>query len=153
MSELVELADWTPDVEILGNVGIRRIKFTGHQTLPGHEHNFPHATAVVKGKVRVYFLQTEKSQKAASGGYSLRPGKYAHLPPGQVLSVEEHEAPSKFEVPANIGHMIEAVTEEAECWCIFGVRDETGEIAEMVTAQHKKDRFWHERKGSGDGKG
>lgn len=128
MSEVTELADWTPDVDVFGNVGRRRILLTGHQKLPGHEHNFPHATAVVRGKVKVTF--------------------HDH---SDIAWAEEHQAPAMFEVPARIGHEIESLTEEgAECWCIFGVRDESGEIAEMVTEKHKKDRFWHERLGGGD---
>lgn len=127
MDGLVELADWTPDVDVLGNVGFRRITLTGHQKLPGHTHNFPHATAVVSGHIRVKFKSDDREWE------------------------QEFHAPAKFEVPAKVSHEIESMTDGAECWCIFGVRDETGEIAEMVTDQHRKDRFWHERRGSGDG--
>jgi quercetin dioxygenase-like cupin family protein len=121
---ITELADWTPDVEILGNVGFRRIVLTGNQKLPGHEHNFPHATAVVKGTVEVVFDGERK---------------------------EVYNAPARFEVPARVKHEITALSDGAECWCIFGVRDESGEIAEMVEDRHRKDKFWHERLGGGDG--
>jgi hypothetical protein len=127
---LTELADWTPDVDILGNVGFRRIILTGHQKLPGHEHNFPHATAVVKGVIEVVFTDQDGSKST---------GVYA--------------APAKFEVPARVKHEIAALSDGAECWCIFGVRDETGEIAEMVTDRHRRDKFWHERLGGGDSGG
>ena len=127
MQRLVELADWTPDVDVLGNVGFRRILLAGKQVLPGHEHNFPHATAVVRGTVEVRFQSKDREWS------------------------EQYTAPAKFEVPANIKHEIAATTHDgAECWCIFGVRDESGEIAEMVTDKHRADHFWHERIGGGD---
>jgi hypothetical protein len=124
---VIELADWTPDVDILGNVGFRRIILNGHQKLPGHEHNFPHATAVVRGMVEVTFTEQDGSQCTVA-----------------------YTAPAKFEVPARVKHEIAAVSDGAECWCIFGVRDETGEIAQMVEDRHRRDKFWHERLGGGD---
>jgi len=127
LGNIVELADWTPDVDVLGNVGFRIITLTGHQVLPGHEHNFPHATAVVRGVVRVLFIYEDGAERA-----------------------EEYCAPAKFEVPAHVRHEIAALSDGAECWCIFGVRDESGEIAEMVTEKHRQDHFWHERLGGGD---
>ena len=94
--------------------------------LPAHEHNFPHAHIVVSGTIRC-------TLKDGSG----------------ILSVTDYPAPSIFEIPARLGHQLESVTDGAEGWCIFAVRDEDGGVSYEVTESNKKDRFWHERLGSG----
>ena len=152
MSEAFELAEWDPGVDLLGNVGFREVKLTGRQKLPGHEHNFPHATVVVRGKIRVTFTMPN----VAGGDKDL--AAYLLKDPwvmGRALAlgdvwIEEHIAPSRFEVPARVSHQIESLCDEgAECWCVYGARDATGEIVEHVTEKIRRDRFWHERRGGG----
>jgi quercetin dioxygenase-like cupin family protein len=123
---IVELADWDLP-QVFGNVARRRLTFVGKQVLPAHEHNFAHAHIVIRGTIRC-------TLKDANG----------------VVSVHDYAAPAMFEVPARLGHQLESVTDGAEGWCIFAVRDEDGGVAYEVTDAHRKDRFWNERLGGGD---
>lgn len=125
--EVVELADWTDEIGIVGNIFIRKVKLTGHQMLPGHQHNFDHATFVGQGRVRVTIT----------------------YPDGR-MTVTEYTAPTFFEVPADATHQVEALSDGAICYCAFAVRDPSGEIAEHVTESHREDRFYHERRNGGD---
>ena len=125
---IVELADWEGMPQVFGNVARRRLSFVGKQVLPPHQHNFAHAHIVVKGTIRCTLFSGER-----------------------VVSVADYPAPAMFEVPAHLGHQLESVTDGAEGWCIFAVRDEDGGVAYEVTQAHRKDAFWHERLGGGDG--
>ena len=128
MREIVELAEWTADVDTFGNVARRRLTFTGRQVLPAHEHNFAHAHVVVRGTIRCTLIDK-----------------------GVVVSVTDYPAPSLFEIPARLGHQLESLTEDgAEGWCLFAVRDEDGGVAYEVKDAHRRDKFWHERLGGGD---
>jgi len=128
---IVELADWTPDVRILGNVGIRTILIEGNQVLPGHEHNFPHATHVdVSGPegIEVTFIYRDGRQRVVA----YRQGDW-------------------FEVPADVGHQLKNKSKTpAVCLCVSGARNKAGEIVELLTDEIRRDHFWHERRGGGD---
>ena len=124
---IVELADWTALPDVFGNVARRKLTFIGKQVLPAHRHNFSHAHIVVRGTIRCTLKNDDK-----------------------VVSVADYPAPAMFEVPANLGHQLESITDDgAEGWCLFAVRDEDGGVSYNVTEAHKKDHFWHERLGSG----
>lgn len=126
--EVVELAKWSGDVEVFGNVGKRRLSFIGKQVLPAHKHNFAHAHIVVRGVIRCTLIDNE-----------------------EIVSVTDYAAPAMFDIPAKLGHQLESISDEgAEGWCIFAVRDEDGGVAYEVTSANRKDRFWHERRGGGD---
>lgn len=123
---ITELADWTPDVEVCGNVARRIIKFQGNQILPPHEHNFSHGHAVFRGIIRCELFEGDKL----------------------VNSTDYHEG-DFFEVPAGLGHRLIKLAEGTVGWCLFAVRDEDGGVTYEVTEKHKADKFWHERLGGG----
>lgn len=126
--QIVELADWDGLPQIHGNVARRRLTFEGRQVLPAHKHNFAHAHIVVRGTIRCTLFDEKWS----------------------IVSVNDYPAPAMFGVPADYAHQLSAVTDGAEGWCIFAVRNEDGGVAYEVTEAHKKDHFWHERLGAGD---
>ncbi len=126
---VTELAEIVLDDTTCGNVHRHRIVMVGRQKLDAHQHNFAHAHLVVRGPIRCTLF-------AADGG---------------VLSVTDYPQWSFFEIPADVGHQLESLNEAgAEGWCLFAVRDEDGGVAYQVTDTHRKDRFWHDRKGFGD---
>lgn len=113
--------------EVFGNVARRRIIFEGQQILPAHTHNFAHGHIVIRGVIRCTMIDGEN-----------------------IVSVTDYPAGSMFEVPAKIGHQLQSVTEDgAEGWCVFAVRDEDGGVTYEPTEAHKRDNFWHERRGAG----
>ena len=127
MSEAFELAEWEGLPSVYGNVARRRIVLRGRQKLPPHEHNFAHAHLVMRGVIRVTLEYKD----------------------GRMV-VEDHEPGSMFEVPADCMHTLESLSQDgAEGWCLFAVRNEDGGVAYKVTDAHRKDRFWHERRGGG----
>lgn len=127
MNQVVEIAEIDADVRVYGNIAVRKIVFVGRQVLPAHEHNFAHAHMVVRGAIRCTL----------------------HFKGGKRF-VADYPAGSLFEVPAEVGHQLESISDDgAEGWCLFAVRNEDADVAYQVTDEHRKDRFWHERKGAG----
>ena len=123
--QITEFAEWEGDVDVLGNIGQRVIRFDyPGQILPGHEHNYPHATALVKGAVRLTLT----------------------YPDGRAVGRTLH-APAIFEVPADVRHSMKALEPGTECWCLFAVRDDLGEVVDKPEMKHLRDKSWHERKG------
>lgn len=128
-ADVFELADWERLPEVFGNVARRKITIVGRQKLPPHEHNFAHAHVSMRGAVRLHL----------------------HHKDGRVTSCD-YPRGSMFEVPKDVGHELESLSDDGyEGWCLFAVRDEDGGVAYDVTDAHRKDRFWHERLGGGDG--
>lgn len=112
--QVFEPAHW-PALGFYGNVFIRRIELDYRgQTLPGHKHNYDHATFVGKGRVRVKWTS----------------------PTDGSVRFRELEGPDWFEVPAHADHEIVALSNGCVCFCVFAVRDESGEVAEFITEQH-----------------
>ena len=113
-------------VQFKGNLIIRPLRFDAKgQVLPGHRHNFDHVTNVAIGTVR--FIMT--------------------FPDGRVRE-ETHTAPAWVEVPKEAQHQLEALSDGAQCFCVFAHRDQDGSVAEFVTDQHKADSFAHFREQS-----
>jgi quercetin dioxygenase-like cupin family protein len=112
---------------IFGSCHFRRLSFEGGQVLPGHEHNFDHATLVQEGTVAVVFRAV-----------------------GKEPWEEIHPAGDVFTVPAKVGHEIRALTERAVIFCIFAARDQAGRVATEITDDIRRNRFWHFRAGHGE---
>jgi quercetin dioxygenase-like cupin family protein len=130
VNAVVELADHDALPLVCGNVAQRAIRFVGRQVLPPHEHNFPHAHLVFRGAIRCTLID---------------------LATQQVVSVTDYQAGDFFEVPARVGHRLESLSDEGAIGlCLFAVRDEDGAVVYEPTEAQKRDRFNHERLGSGD---
>ena len=105
------------EVGYAGNVFIRRISLpAAGVVLPGHRHNFPHASHVERGPVSVRHWLAGHSKPLQGTRYHT--GEY-------------------FEVPALAYHEIEALADGCEVHCIFAMRDTDGQVAEMVTDWHR----------------
>lgn len=126
--KVFELADTTQELGFFGNVFVRAILFNAiGQILPGHTHNYDHATFVGQGRVEVTI----------------------HYLDGRVTR-KQYENPAWFEVPATARHQIKSLTAHATCFCVFAVRDPNGEVAEFVSEQHLSNRFFQNREGGGE---
>ena len=126
--QVFELAECIQELGFFGNVFVRAISFSAKgQILPGHKHNYDHATFVGQGRVEVTI----------------------YYPDGHVTK-KYYVSPSWFEVPAMARHQIKALTTPAVCFCVFAVRDQNGEVAEFVSEQHLSNQFFHNREGGGE---
>jgi len=122
-----ELAEWDHQVTVYGNVAFRTLRFIGRQRLPGHQHNFAHATEVVFGSIGLALLYPDGRREYFTG-----------------------DSGDVFEVPAECKHVIWSRSENgAVCRCVFAVRDEDGGVVYQPTEKQKADRFWNERLGGG----
>lgn len=127
MSEVFEVANIILEDRVCGNVNRHIIVLEGKQKLPPHEHNFAHGHLVWRGPMRCTLFYKDGRQV-----------------------VTDYEEGDWFEIPADVGHQLEATTDAGAIgFCLFAVRDEDGGVTYEVTEAHRKDRFWHERKGSG----
>lgn len=115
---VLEMADTSQEMGFFGNVFIRRIPLVGKQIVPGHRHNYAHASIVVRGRIRLRL----------------------HYEDGRACE-RTYDAPAAFEVPAEAYHEMRAESAEAEVWCTFAVRDADGAIAEFVKEEHLTKRF------------
>lgn len=88
---------------VSGNVFIRpmHLRAVGEKII-GHTHNFDHTSIVFKGVVRIK----------------------AVLPDGRLVEREfgEGRATRHALIKAGVSHEIEALTEDAEVWCVYSHR-------------------------------
>jgi len=121
----LQKAEWDSTPEVFGNVGVRNIVITEGSELPGHMHNYPHATFVSVGSVEVDFEFSDGS-----------------------IKTEQFGERDIFEVPANVKHTIRSASKGGSvCRCVFAVRDEDGEVVYNPTNKQIKSRHWGERAG------
>ncbi len=100
----------TEAVGYIGNVWIRVHKFTSvGEVHAGHQHKFDHVSFLMKGRARV-------TVEGRSTDYS---------------------AVNFIKIDKGLNHEIVALEDGTEWWCVFAVRDDNGEVAEVVNeAQH-----------------
>ena len=115
--QVVETPQEMIELGLFGGILFRRFRFFRNQTMPGHQHNYDHASLIVKGE----FIYT--------------------------LSGVDHciKAPGVIHVPAEALHEMRCLSEHGETWCAFPARDETGEIGEYIAQASKgKVPYWSE---------
>ena len=100
----------TEAIGYIGNVWIRVHKFvSAGEVHAGHKHKFDHVSFLMKGRARV-------TVEGRSTDYS---------------------AINFIKIDKDLNHEIVALEEGTEWWCVFAVRDDNGEIAQVVNeAQH-----------------
>jgi len=105
---------------MFGGLYVRRFKFYRSQTMPGHTHNYDHASQIMRGT----FL------------FSLTVN-------GEVVE-RTIKAPGIIHVPAEAFHEMRCLTEEGEVWCTFPARDPTGEITAHLDEVSKNEKipYW-----------
>jgi quercetin dioxygenase-like cupin family protein len=92
-----------------GNIYVRHLAFEqAGIVMDGHSHQFDHVTLVSRGAVEVVCLGKD-------------PRRYT--------------APAFIQIPAGVTHMITAIADDTECWCIFAVRDLDGRVIDDPHAQ------------------
>lgn len=100
----------TEAIGYIGNVWIRVHKFaSAGEVHEGHKHTFDHVSFLMKGRARVTVC-------GRSTDYS---------------------AVNFIKIDKGLHHEIVALEDGTEWWCVFAVRDNNGEVAEVVNeAQH-----------------
>lgn len=76
--------------------------------IPGHKHNFDHTTIVFRGSIHVK----------------------ATLPDGSIIE-RDFVAPSHFLVKKDVTHLITALEDDSEFWCIYSHRNAQGEVIQV----------------------
>lgn len=131
--EVIELADWTPDVGVIGDVGVRTVMIEPGQVHPGHKHNYPHATHVDVASaegVEVTVIYDDGREE-----------------------IRDYFQGDWLQVPAEVRHQLRNLskTRKAVCLCVFAARDKNGELVDLVTDEIRRDRSWHKCKDASDG--
>ncbi len=100
----------TEAIGYIGNVWIRVHKFASvGEVHAGHRHTFDHVSFLMKGRARV-------TVEGRSTDYS---------------------AVNFIKINKDLNHEIVALEDGTEWWCVFAVRDDNGEVAEVVNeSQH-----------------
>lgn len=100
----------TEAIGYIGNVWIRVHKFASvGEVHAGHKHTFDHVSFLMKGRARV-------TVEGRSTDYS---------------------AVNFIKIDKDLNHEIVALEDGTEWWCVFAVRDDNGEVAEVVNeSQH-----------------
>lgn len=93
---------------VSGNIFIRPMKFEkAGDKRPGHKHNFDHTTIVFTGSVHVK----------------------AVLPDGRTME-RDFIAPDSFLVKADVEHVITALADNTEAWCVYSHRTPQGDVVQ-----------------------
>lgn len=103
------------ELTLTGPVGVRR--FTADATcraFEGHEHNYDHATVIVKGRVSI-------SRRVVVHGETIDAG------------TTEHGVGDVVAIPAKMRHTIAALDDDTQYLCIFSHRDFDGLVTEVYT--------------------
>lgn len=100
---------------VCGPVMLRVIKLKKKgDSIPGHTHNFDHATMFVLGTVRVVGYDPKTNEK---------------------LFEKSVTAPDALNIPKNIRHELIAESDNCEAWCTFPHRDEEGKIVDAPASK------------------
>jgi quercetin dioxygenase-like cupin family protein len=93
------------DLGFQGNLYVRHLAFdVVGDTMDGHAHHFNHVTLLTRGIVDVRWRDADR-----------------------VWQSRRYSAPAFIHVPAHIEHLFTAVEADTEAWCVFAVRDLTGQ--------------------------
>lgn len=97
------------DLGFFGNIYARQLVFTrAGDHHPGERHYFDHISLVVRGSVRVDWR--DEAGVTGSAVYS---------------AGTDH---GRIPIPADRWHTVTALEPQSEAWCLFAVRDTTGEV-------------------------